>query len=716
MSCVRFVQPVLDAVHEAMLMVNGSLLVLASNPAAEQWFGKSVVGLPLLELLPEDQHAVAQELFSASKLDEPARTAQLSFYSAAGLRSVRIRMTKGEAEGQLFYNVSLGETSPTFTQHHKERVRALIDATFEGIFIHENGTILEANGAAAEMTGFRREQLIGMRLALLTQPDPAAEPTEQGKAIAAGRDDDFGPVEFVCIAKDGATTEIELLNKPVIYEGREVRMTAFRDVSAYKANERALKRRLEFEDLVASISADFINLKTGEIDHGVNDALRRIAEFAGADRSYVFLFTKEGSVNTHQWRKEGVPPLRRQLDETWQLEASWSLQEIQEQRPVCVCDLSSLPPEASVLKRELEHQGAVSCVAIPMVLEQRVLGFVGFDTVHEPKIWSQDTVRLLRTVAYVFASALERRKVQQGLERTVEERTREVKRQQLQLLRSEKLASLGQLVAGVAHEINTPLGAIKSNNDVLIRIIERLHKQMCASGVLAEAADDPCTLGRLLSSATKINDVNREAVARLTGVVGGLRKFARLDGAEVDTVDLHSGIDTTLTVIQHLLRNRITVQKDYGDLPEVECFPNQLNQVFMNLLVNSSQAIENSGEISITTRRSTDGVVLEFCDSGRGIDPKDMDRIFDPGFTTKGVGVGTGLGLSIVHQIVEGHGGRVEVDSRLGEGTKFRLFLPVILPPSTERGPKTEAPRGTRIEALPCDVFAPTNSAAAFSR
>jgi PAS domain S-box-containing protein len=679
MSCARFVQPVLDAVHEAMVMANGSLTILASNPAAEQWFGRSVVGLPLLELLPQDQHAMVQELVEATRYGQAARTAQLSFHSRAGLRSVRIRLTKGETGEQVFYSISLGETSPNFTQYHKERVRALIDATFEGIFIHENGTILEANAAAAELTGHPREQLIGMRLALLTRPDPAAEPTEQGKALVAGQDDEFGPIEFVSVSSDGRATEIELLNKPILYEGREVRMTAFRDISAHRANQRALERRVEFEDLVASISANFINLKTSEIDHGINDALRRIAEFAGADRSYVFLFATEGSTNTHQWRRDGVPALKPQLRETWQAEASWSLQEIQEQRPVCVCDLGSLPPEAGFLRRELEHQSAVSCVAIPMVLEQRVLGFVGFDTVAEPKCWSQETVRLLQSVAYVFASALERRKVQEGLERTVEERTRELKRQQMQLARSEKMASLGQLVAGIAHEINTPLGAIKSNNDVLIRIATRLRRGLQEAGML-EQPPGPCSFPSLLDSADKINEVNREAVERLMGVIGGLRKFARLDEAEVDSVDLHHGIDTTLSVAAHLLRNRITVEKRYGDLPHVECYPNQINQVFMNLLVNSAQAIEGPGTITITTRIDGQEVVIELGDTGKGIRPEDVDRVFDPGFTTKGVGVGTGLGLSIVHQIVSDHGGRIEVESTLGQGTTFRVTLPLTLP------------------------------------
>jgi signal transduction histidine kinase len=352
-----------------------------------------------------------------------------------------------------------------------------------------------------------------------------------------------------------------------------------------------------------------------------------------------------------------------------------------------------LPAEATVLRRELEHQGAVSCVAIPMVLEQRVLGFIGFDTTSEPKCWSQEIIRLLQSVAYVFASALQRRKVQEGLERAIEERTNEVKRQQLQLVRSEKLASLGHLVAGIAHEINTPLGAIKSNNDVLIRIAARLRAGLTEGGLLV-GDDAPCSFAGLLGSADKINEVNRQAVERLMGVIGGLRKFARLDEAELDSVDLHQNIDTTLSVVEHLLRNRITVHKHYGTLPHVECYPNQLNQVFMNLLVNSAQAIDGPGDITISTSAASGEVFVELVDSGSGIAERDLEKIFDPGFTTKGVGVGTGLGLSIVHQIVHDHGGRIEVSSELGRGTTFRIALPEKLRLTDARGsnrPRTAA-------------------------
>ena len=142
-------------------------------------------------------------------------------------------------------------------------------------------------------------------------------------------------------------------------------------------------------------------------------------------------------------------------------------------------------------------------------------------------------------------------------------------------------------------------------------------------------------------------------------------------------MDLHEGIENTLTLVQHELRNRVDVEKDYGDIPRVKCYSNQLKQVFMNLLVNASHAIEGQGNIAIKTRPQGNNVLIEFTDSGRGIPQENLKRIFDPGFTTKGSGVGTGLGLSIVYRIVQEHQGSIDVESEVGKRTTFRLLLPI---------------------------------------
>jgi two-component system NtrC family sensor kinase len=156
-----------------------------------------------------------------------------------------------------------------------------------------------------------------------------------------------------------------------------------------------------------------------------------------------------------------------------------------------------------------------------------------------------------------------------------------------------------------------------------------------------------------------------------------LRNFARLDEAELQMADLHQGIESTLTLVRHELKNRIRVVKNYGDVPPIRCHPNQINQVFMNMLVNGSQAIKGEGTITIRTFREGDIVSVQFSDTGVGIPPENLPRIFDPGFTTKGVGVGTGLGLSICFKIVQDHGGRIDVQSEVGKGATFTIRLPI---------------------------------------
>jgi len=171
--------------------------------------------------------------------------------------------------------------------------------------------------------------------------------------------------------------------------------------------------------------------------------------------------------------------------------------------------------------------------------------------------------------------------------------------------------------------------------------------------------------------------VTRLACARMSDIVRTLRTFARLDEADVKSVDLHEGIESTLVLIAHLTKSGIAVERRYGELPRVECHPNQINQVLMNLCVNACQAMGERGTLTITTRALAGSVEVRVKDTGVGIARDKLSRIFDPGFTTKGAPLGTGLGLSIVYQIVEGHGGEIAVESEPGAGTEFTIRLPV---------------------------------------
>ena len=251
---------------------------------------------------------------------------------------------------------------------------------------------------------------------------------------------------------------------------------------------------------------------------------------------------------------------------------------------------------------------------------------------------------------------------------------------QAELVNATKLAMLGSLIAGIAHELNTPLGSLNSNHDVLRRALNRLQAILEDEHVDQTELAELRRVVRALDGVMKVNDL---AVERMVQLVKSLRSFGRPDQSERDTVDLHEGLESTLALVSHQLRGRIEVKRDYGELPRLDCFPNQLNQVWMNLLVNAAQAIAQEGTITVSTRVQNEGVAVEIEDTGSGIKPENLNRIFEPGFTTKDGRIGMGLGLLIARQIVERHGGRIAVRSQLGNGTCFTVQLPRQLPANT---------------------------------
>lgn len=248
---------------------------------------------------------------------------------------------------------------------------------------------------------------------------------------------------------------------------------------------------------------------------------------------------------------------------------------------------------------------------------------------------------------------------------------------QAELIGSAKLASLGTLIAGVAHEINTPLGALYSNHDTIRRALERLQTILEDEVVEEHELEDVRRIVRAIEGVTGTNNM---AVDRMVKIVDSLRTFGRVDRSDLDFADLHEGIESTLAILGHELRSHgVTVVKDYGELPRVECYPNQVHQVFMNLILNAAQAIRGTGTITIRTRRVDEHVEIEIEDTGIGIREENLVRIFDPGFTTKGRRMGMGMGLLITSQIVDRHGGRLLVSSEVGAGTTFTVRLPIAL-------------------------------------
>jgi PAS domain S-box-containing protein len=274
------------------------------------------------------------------------------------------------------------------------------------------------------------------------------------------------------------------------------------------------------------------------------------------------------------------------------------------------------------------------------------------------------------------------------------------------VLQTEKMASIGQLAAGVAHEINNPMGFIHANlfqmteyvadlrqiwsrTEVLLKAIgsDDAHAVELAAGELSEAATD-VDVGYVLQDLAKAIRESQEGSERIRHIVQDLRDFSHQDTGERVLADLNQCLDSTATIVWPMMKHVVVLSKHYGDLPPVPCYPMQLKQVFMNLLVNAYQAIEDAvssrahptgiGTVTLTTAPHDGGVQIDISDTGTGIAPDHLDRIFDPFFTTKKVGAGTGLGLSTSFNIVRRHGGTMRVESVLGRGTTFRIHLPLL--------------------------------------
>jgi two-component system NtrC family sensor kinase len=269
-------------------------------------------------------------------------------------------------------------------------------------------------------------------------------------------------------------------------------------------------------------------------------------------------------------------------------------------------------------------------------------------------------------------------------------RKRELERLQAQLVHSEKMASLGQLAAGVAHELNNPAGFIFGNMDLLKEYLGKLERILSVYDSVVLPTQDE-TLVRELKEQIKYDsfltevhsmlDDCLEGAIRIRDVVQNLRLFSRLDEADFKKVDLHESIESTIRLLSRDYgAGRLCLLKDYGHLPLVDCYAGQLNQVWTNLLVNAAQSIKGDGEVRIVTRLQGDSVVVTISDTGCGIPADVLNKIFDPFFTTKAVGEGTGLGLSISYGIIEKHGGTIVAESVVGQGSKFTIAIPICAP------------------------------------
>jgi PAS domain S-box-containing protein len=555
---------------------------------------------------------------------------------------------------------------------------ALFEGIDDAVFVHDlEGRILDLNPAASRRLGYTRAELLRMTTRDIDAPEFAAGFPERLRAqLAAGR----LSCEGCHVAKDGRRIPVDINTSYIEFDGRPAVLAVMRDISARKTAE----RRLEAQYAVTRALAESATL--GEAAPKI---LQAVGDGLGWELGSLWRVDEEEQVLrcAGTWHAAGIDAA------AWEAAAQplalapgqavpgqvWATGE-----PVWLGELGETADADHA--RRARQAGAGTAFALPVRGASQVVGVLEFfgRAIAPP----DDALRpMLRALGSQVGQFIERRRA---------EKTQE--RMQQRLMLSEKLASIGLLSAGIAHEINNPLAYVANNLAVLERDLhgqrDLLQLYEGARPRMAEADPDAARRAAELAAAIDLPYIQenldrilartREGVERMAKIVQVLRALARTDRPQFEPAALPELVAASLEMVRGRMQRRgIRLDLRYEDgLPPLRCVATQISQVLLNLLVNAVQAVEakdgaDGGRVGVDVRRLGREVLIEVSDNGCGVDAKDLPRIFDPFYTSKPVGEGTGLGLSISHGIVTGHGGRIEVESRLGEGSRFRVFLPL---------------------------------------
>lgn len=372
------------------------------------------------------------------------------------------------------------------------------------------------------------------------------------------------------------------------------------------------------------------------------------------------------------WETQALQGFEQGVRESWSVEAGKEGRLLRYMAPLAVQE-SCLACHARQGYKLGDVRGGISVSQKYAPIEQTIAV-----QQRETLIATLSTFLLISGLGWLLLELLRRRWLE------LASKIHEVEEAQRQLLQSEKLASIGQLAAGIAHEINNPVGFVNSNLGSLRNYSQQMLAllEKCRHGQASEADFHAVDFDYLRTDVLELLQESQDGLGRVRRIVNDLKDFSRVDRTEEEDFDLNSGLESTLNVVWNELKSKAEVIRDYGEIPSLRCVGAQINQVAMNLLLNAAHAIAGHGTITLRTGHDVDTVWFEVIDSGNGIEPEVLRRIFEPFFTTRPVGQGTGLGLSMSYDIVRKHGGKIKVSSQPGQGSCFRVSLPKVHNPA----------------------------------